>query len=90
MHKGSPKQAEIDSLDITWSKPDEDCVTGTLPSVMCGDLDCELYHDLSPACHCAFASCNENCQVEDSFIEYVQEALCNPSHWERVEIKFSI
>jgi len=54
---------------------------------MCGHVDCELYHELSPACHCAFASCNENCQVEDSFIEYVQAALCNPSHWERVEIK---
>ena len=53
---------------------------------MCEEVECESYHDLPPACHCAFASCNVNCQVEDSFIEYVQEALCNTGHWEWVEI----
>ena len=54
---------------------------------MCEEVECESYHDLPPACHCAFASCNVNCQVEDSFIEYVQEALCNTGHWEWVEIR---
>ena len=79
------EQAEIDRVNITWGPECE----GPLPSVMCGDVDCEVYHQLPPACHCYFARCNENCQVEDSFIEYVEEALCNPSHWPRVEIGIS-
>jgi len=70
-------QNAMNYQNITWVSAEG----FSLPSVLGGDVDCELYHELPPACHCEFASCNENCQVEDSFIEYVQEALCNPSHW---------
>ena len=75
LHKQTFRQNELDRNDITWN------------DIWEGDIDCELYHELEPACHCYFAQCNENCQVEDSFIEYVEEALCSSSHWARVNTR---
>ena len=31
-------------------------------------------------CHCEVVGVNPSCFVEDSFVEYIQEGLCNPRH----------
>ena len=33
-------------------------------------------------CHCEVVGVNPSCFVEDSFVEYIQEALCNDRHVE--------
>jgi len=43
---------------------------------------CEIYHDFPKDCHCEVVGVNPSCFVEDSFVEYIQEGLCNPRHVE--------